>query len=567
VWQLSKNPLTEFRVFQNLELQSQSRAQVIRAWFTSQLELADRLLAEISKRDRQWLRRTIQNPLRLAMLCRSWSLHQGSFPETRSALYRQFVETFYRWKQEAFPTTLAQRIRLNQALGQLAWQALQQQKYRLSQAFIEQHFPIEQLELLDLALAIGWMQPWVETRMGEAAYGFYHGTFQEYFAAQVITDWQPLQALQYREVFLFWLGREDVAAARKAAILQQMIAFNDHCGGFYRIRMYCLAAAGLAEFPQFEPADEMLTQLLTWRFCACLADRWRPYPTPIVDAAMMALIETDRQLAIAALENFVQTTPYLYQQWNAAYSLGRSFDVGNGVAIATLVELLTTAATNDYIKLQLCKALHGISPQHPIAVKTLQQLIQAASSVKSQRQAAYLLGKIEPGNQFAIATLERISQDHTDLSQQRYAHENLAQLGLNPTAETPIVKSPKRTSTEFSPPHLAKMVTAWEKGLDRSNSLKVRERSACKLLQYDSNHAAALKTLMELLLSFNRLEITYAKITEVLKNNLSGRQLAMLVPPLLSVLPSDYDYTNQQQQIFKLLWQIAQEVSIEDFRG
>jgi Effector-associated domain 4/NACHT domain len=568
VWQLNKNPLADFRVFQNLGLPPQSTHQVIRSWFRSQPELADRLLAETRQSDRQWLRRMIQNPLRLAMLCRSWSLLQGRFPETRSALYRQFVETFYRWKQEAFPTTLAQRIRLNQVLGQLAWQALQQQKYRLSQAFIAQHFPIAPLELFDLALQIGWMQPGGEPMAGEVAYGFYHGTFQEYFAAQAVEDWQPLLALQYREVFLFWLGREDVAAARKVAILRAMMQFEDGCGGFYQIRVNCLAATGLAEFAQFDGADELLDRLLHWRFASCLADRWRPYPTPIVDAAMTALIETDRKLAIAALEQFIQTSAYLHEQWNAAYSLGRSFDPDNVVAIDTLVGLITQAETNDYIKLQLCKALHGVAPQHPIAMATLHQLIQSTSSRKCQRKAAYLLGKIEPDHPLAIMTLERISQDLTDQLQQRYAIANLAQLDCHRQGtQLPIAKPAPPSSETPAPPHLDKMVASWEKGLAIANSLKARERAACKLLQHDPSHAAALKTLMELLLCFDRLEIGYSRITRVLQDNLSGRQLITLLPALRLVLPAGYDYTEQQQEVFKLLWQIALAVSIEDFRA
>jgi predicted NACHT family NTPase len=65
---------------------------------------------------------------------------------------------------------------------------------------------------------------------GEKVYAFYHPTFQEYFAAQAISDWHyflnhtphnPAQGTyrifepQWKEVILLWLGREDVPYQQK----------------------------------------------------------------------------------------------------------------------------------------------------------------------------------------------------------------------------------------------------------------------------------------------------------------------------------------------------------------
>jgi predicted NACHT family NTPase len=88
--------------------------------------LGDCLRAELDKPERQRLQDGVKNPLRLALLCRIWSL-QGTLPNTKAALYQQFTQTLYEWKQDRFPTTLTQRLHLNQVLGKLALAALAQE--------------------------------------------------------------------------------------------------------------------------------------------------------------------------------------------------------------------------------------------------------------------------------------------------------------------------------------------------------------------------------------------------------------------------------------------------------
>jgi hypothetical protein len=70
----------------------------------------------------------------------------------------------------------------------------------------------------------------------------YHPTFQEYFAAQVISDWQfffdpshnfPIFSPYWREVILFWLSRIDIPELDKESFIEALISFNDNCGGFY----------------------------------------------------------------------------------------------------------------------------------------------------------------------------------------------------------------------------------------------------------------------------------------------------------------------------------------------
>ncbi|HEY9627813.1 MAG TPA: NACHT domain-containing protein [Coleofasciculaceae cyanobacterium] len=197
VWDSGKNALDAFTTYCNLSFSNSSSGadqvgQFIDRWFQDQPELSDRLRQELQNPKRKRIRDAVKNPLRLALLCHSWSLTQGTLPSTKALLYQQFVEALYEWKQDRFPTTLAQRQQLNQALGRVALYALLQPntRFRLSHSFAQTAFGAA-LECMALALQLGWLnQVGISTSTGEKVYAFYHPTFQEYFAAQAIADWQ-----------------------------------------------------------------------------------------------------------------------------------------------------------------------------------------------------------------------------------------------------------------------------------------------------------------------------------------------------------------------------------------
>ena len=75
----------------------------------------------------------------------------------------------------------------------------------------------------------------------EPVYAFFHPTFQEYFAACAIADWDyflnhtphdPTQGTyrifepQWKEVILLWLGREEVAKEQKEAFVKALVTFE-----------------------------------------------------------------------------------------------------------------------------------------------------------------------------------------------------------------------------------------------------------------------------------------------------------------------------------------------------
>jgi predicted NACHT family NTPase len=227
LWDSGKNTLDSFTAYCNLSFSNGSGTsedqvgQFIDRWFRDNPEFGVRLRQELGNPKRKRIRDVVKNPLRLALLCRSWLLTQGRLPHTKALLYQQFAETIYEWKQDRFPTTLVQRQQLNQVLGQVALQALLQPeiRFRLSHSFTQRAFA-SSLELMALALQLGWLnQVGISTATGEKVYAFYHPTFQEYFAAQAIADWQfffdpahdfPVFNSLWREVILLWLGRTHI---------------------------------------------------------------------------------------------------------------------------------------------------------------------------------------------------------------------------------------------------------------------------------------------------------------------------------------------------------------------
>ncbi|MBW4528673.1 MAG: hypothetical protein KME18_26480 [Phormidium tanganyikae FI6-MK23] len=283
--------------------------------------------------------------------------------------FQQFVDTIYAWKQDYFPITPTQRQQLNYVLGQVALRALAQSetRFRLPYSFVQQAFG-NAIDLMPLALQLGWLNQ-VSTTSGEKVYAFYHSSFQEYFAAQAIDDWHfffenfAIFQSHWREVIFLWLGRTDLAIAQKESFIQALLNFDDRCGGFYTHRAFFLAVSGLSEFPQSQNADQLLTGLIQHRFSSeTLA--------PVREAARIALLQTDRQTAIAKLEQFVCSTPDVFARWTAAYTLGKTLDYGNSHAVDALIEVLNTIE-NTMLRLNVCDQLERINPGNRVAFETL----------------------------------------------------------------------------------------------------------------------------------------------------------------------------------------------------
>ncbi|WP_414578926.1 HEAT repeat domain-containing protein [Anabaena sp. CCY 9402-a] len=595
VWDAGKNVLENFDTYCNLHFtygdsQTPDRVgQFIQRWFRADSTIGEKLRFELDQPERRRIRDAVKNPLRLALLCRIWGLGQGSLPTTKAMLYEQFVEAIYEWKQDRFPTNLAERQQLNKALGELALLAITQEKtkFRLKHSFLCQVLGNPDDGLFQLALQLGWLnQVGISENVSERVYAFYHPTFQEYFAAQATTNWQfflnsqmessencslhiennyHIFEPQWREVILLWLGRNDILQADKTAFIQALINFDDKCGGFYGYQAYFLAAQCLAEFGDYQNADDIIQQLIRWRFgyFHLQKQKWWRYPPPIVEGARVALLKTDRVKAIAALEKFIQSCQNEFDSWNAAYSLGRTFDPGNKIAIATLENLVKTVR-HESIRWQAAYSLGRVDPSNSIAIAALVQVIQCTKNEATRRKAAYSLGKLDAGNAIAISTLETIATSAIDTSQQRQAVENLIVLRCGGIKTKQKNKKLLQYNPIFS--SNAGKVPALVRGISSSDDENIKRRRAYKLAEFDPGNEIALTTLLALLKATKNKSLR-KRAADNIKETILHEQLPKVIVSLKEYFADAVQEQNLQLycDAYKLMWYCAENMSYQEF--
>jgi transcriptional regulator with XRE-family HTH domain len=290
VWDGGKNALTDFDVYRNLDFDYPDDVyKFIGKWFAHTPELSGSLKQALEQSGKERIRDMVKNPLRLTLLCYSWQLKQGELPETKAELYEWFVEAFYKWNKGKAQIELSrsQEDQLNRALGELAKRAIdgETSRFRLTKTFIENVFREFDIDLFDLALKLNWLN-----EIGVAAedtlekvYAFYHPSFQEYFAALAIDNWDfflpkfvrnrsntttryRVFESQWKEVILFWVGCDKITDNYKEEFIEKLIEFDDNCGEFYRFRTYLLAAEAIIEFKNCSVADSIVEQVMIWGF-------------------------------------------------------------------------------------------------------------------------------------------------------------------------------------------------------------------------------------------------------------------------------------------------------------
>lgn len=453
-WQANGNDQSNYKVYRLLDLNESSSPtnlfdDLIAKWWSHNPESGQRFRDYMNAPQNLRLRDLAKNPLRLIMLCEIWELHEGDLPETKAEIFKEFIRATYQWKEISIEK--AELDNLHHALGQLALQAMESEnsRFRIRRSLVEKVFE-SCPALLEVATeGVGWLNPigYSVEKPKEEVFAFWHPTFQEYFAsnaiASIVSDqdrWnfflphnhlnKPVESkdasknvyrifeAHWKEVFLLWIGNQDNHSnvAEKERLIERLLEFEDECGGFYRIRAWCLAAAGIAEFhpSNFRITEKIINQIVDWAIGAHFFIEGEPYQPddpfcpPVVPRALNpnfgisfvianqardALEETNISEAVRRLIELLNNNPTKSSRLQIIWLLGQ-IGKGNQEVAKVLTLLLQNEETRSTSLHSLLKVGTGSLDTIKALTKELQEWERNNNKFSWEANSTLLLNEV-----------------------------------------------------------------------------------------------------------------------------------------------------------------------------
>jgi transcriptional regulator with XRE-family HTH domain len=273
LWDASlNNGMQGFETYLTQEFRESQVEDFIRDWFMQAdcLEYGEKLIGKLREPRRERIFQLVRNPLRLALLCQVvYRNPDVDLPQTKAGFYEQFVNYFYEWKPNItdidWATSPTLKQALHEALGRLALAGLDSEhRFRLPLSLIQQTMGDE---LFRLAWELGWLNVVDRDLEGDdPIYSFFHPTFQEFFAASVILNWDYFMPSNnakslrekrfrifeqnWREVLPLWIGLQrkgEIENLKK--VIKMILDFEDGIDRFqfYMIRIRLMLLDCLSE--------------------------------------------------------------------------------------------------------------------------------------------------------------------------------------------------------------------------------------------------------------------------------------------------------------------------------